>query len=160
RAAAERPATRARLKSCPAARRRYRGGMRLLFLLFAAGCIAGMGYFMRVKVTEATRVDNSGRCWGPCDQAPVRLPQESGHRFFERHKALEEELEIADCEVVNLDIDTKKQEATARVDYVWSLKRVGLVEKTSTDQTWRKIDGEWRLSSEVRVKGSPLTLFD
>jgi hypothetical protein len=134
--------------------------MRPLLLLFAAGCIAGMGYSTRDKVTEATREYNSGVRWGRYEQAAEHLPKDRRHRFFERHKALEDELEIADCEVVNLDIDTKKQEATARVDYVWSLKRVGLVEKTSTDQTWRKIDGEWRLSSEVRVKGSPLTLFD
>ena len=50
--------------------------------------------------------------------------------------------------------------ATATVEYAWTLKRVGLVEKTTTVQKWEERDREWLLVSETRKKGSPLTLFD
>ena len=59
-----------------------------------------------------------------------------------------------------IELDKKKQTATARVDYTWSLKTRGIVEKTTTKQKWEKKDSDWVLASEERVKGAPLVLFE
>ena len=56
--------------------------------------------------------------------------------------------------------DKKRDRATSRVEYTWSLKTVGLVEKTTTEQKWEEQNGEWVMVSETRIKGAPLTLFD
>jgi hypothetical protein len=128
-----------------------------------AGCIAGMGYTTRDRVTAAAREYNEGVRWGRLEQAAAHLERARRAGFVDRHKALEDELEIADYELVSLELDKsdkKLPRATARVEYTWSLKRRGLVEKTSTDQRWEERDGEWLLAAEVRVKGAPLSLFD
>jgi hypothetical protein len=133
-----------------------------LAAVLMSGCIAGAGYSTRDKLMEATHEYADGVRWGKLEQASLHVPPPKRRSFIERHQALEDELEIADCELVNLVIDPKKDRATARYDYVWTLKRRGLVEKTTTDQTWERGSrwDEWLLASEVRVKGAPLSLFE
>jgi hypothetical protein len=131
-----------------------------LAAVLMSGCIAGAGYSTRDKLMDATHEYADGVRWGKLEQASLHVPAPQRRSFIERHQALEDELEIADCELVNLVIDPKKDRATARYDYVWTLKRRGLVEKTTTDQTWERSSGDWLLASEVRVKGAPLSLFE
>jgi hypothetical protein len=139
--------------------------MRLVFAfsLMSTGCIVGAGYSTRDRVTEAAREYNDGVRWGRYEQAAKHVARDRRDAFVERHKALDEELEIADYELVSIDIDKsdrRQYKVTARVDYTWSLKRRGLVEKTTTQQLWQESDGEWVLAREERLKGSPLSLFD
>jgi hypothetical protein len=129
-------------------------------LALLSGCIAGAGYSLRDRITEAAREYNDGVRWGRLEQAVVHVPAERRERFVNRHAQLEDELEIADCEMVHLEVDAKHERATARVEYLWSLRRRGLVEKTATDQDWVRKDGQWVVDREVRVKGAPLVLFD
>jgi hypothetical protein len=137
--------------------------MRLVVLVVAlvtAGCVEGMGYSTKDRVTMAAREYNDGVRWGKYEQVARFVTSDRRKRFVERHKDLDDELEIADYELTGIDVDKKKDRATAHVDYTWTLKRTGLVERTSTDQHWEERDGEWVVSSEVRTKGSPLVLFD
>jgi hypothetical protein len=122
-----------------------------------------MGYSSRDRVTMATQEYNEGVKWGKLDQAGIHVQKDQRKRFFDRHKAVEDDLEIADYELTQLNIDKsdkKHDRATARVEYVWTLKTVGLVEKTATEQKWEEQNGEWVMVSETRIKGAPLNLFD
>jgi len=134
--------------------------MRVLPLLLLTGCIAGMGYSTIDQVTNAAREFNNDVRWGRYDQASIHVPKDERQRFVDRRTALEEELEIADYELVTIDVDKKKETASARVDYTWTLKTRGIVEKTTTRQSWERRDGQWVMATETRVKGSPLILFD
>jgi hypothetical protein len=131
----------------------------VLLPLLWTGCIAGAGYSLKDRVTEAAREYNEGVRWGRLEQAASHIAVDERERFWSRHKALEEELEIADSEMVQLNVDGKREEATARMEYQWSLKRRGLVEKTTTEQKWVRKGGEWVVASETRVSGAPLVLF-
>jgi hypothetical protein len=124
------------------------------------GCMAGMGYSTIDQVTNAAREYNNDVRWGRFDQAAKHVPSDTRQRFIDKHSNLEAELEIADFELTNIEVDKKKQTATARVDYTWSLKTRGIVEKTTTKQKWERRDTEWVVASEERVKGAPLVLFD
>ena len=65
--------------------------------------------------------------------------------------------------MVGLDIDKsdkKHDRATARMVYTWTLKTVGLLQKTNTEQKWEETNGDWIMVSETRTKGAPLTLFE
>jgi hypothetical protein len=131
--------------------------------VFCGGCIIGAGYSTRDRVTQAAREYNDDVRWGRYEQAKKHVPNDYRKQFVDRHKALDDDLEIADYEMVALEIDKsdkKKTKVTAQVEYTWSLKRRGLVEKTSTKQLWEEHDGEWVMAREERVKGAPLTLFD
>jgi hypothetical protein len=125
-----------------------------------AGCMAGMGYSTLDQVTNAAREYNNDVRWGRFEQASKHVPSDTRQRFVERHTSLEDDLEIADFELVGIEVDKKKQTASARVDYTWALKTRGIVEKTTTKQKWERRDTEWVVASEERVKGAPLVLFD
>jgi hypothetical protein len=134
--------------------------MRVWPFLLLSGCIAGMGYSTVDQVTNAAREYNNDVHWGRYDQAAAHIPKDQRERFVERRTSLDEELEIAEFELVNIEVDKQKQTAAARVDYTWCLKARGIVEKTTTKQAWERRDGQWVMASETRVKGSPLALFD
>lgn len=138
--------------------------MRLLSVLAVAfglsGCMAGMGYSTADQVLNAAREYNQDVRWGRYDQAADHVPKAERERFVERRSALEDNLEIADFELVNIVIDKKKETAVARVEYTWTLKDRGIVEKTTTKQSWQKEGQQWVVAKETRVKGSPLILFE
>jgi hypothetical protein len=144
---------------------RFAAELALLTVLAAlavlvTGCMLGDGYTARDKITNAAREYNDGVRWGRLEIAAEHIPADRRQRFVERHKALEDELEIADYEMTGIELDPQKTRATAHVEYTWTLKRVGLVEKTVTDQVWELTRGVWVVASETRVRGKPLALFD
>jgi hypothetical protein len=130
-----------------------------LALVVLPACMAGMGYSTVDQVTNAAREYNNDVRWGRYDKAAEHIPRDERDRFVERRTSLEEELEIAEFELQNIEIDKKKQTASARIDYTWTLKTRGIVEKTTTKQAWEKRDGQWIMAAETRVKGTPLVLF-
>jgi hypothetical protein len=130
----------------------------LVVLIPLAGCFAE-GYSMKDRVTEAARRYNEGVLWNKVDQAVGYLQKDDQKPFVERMAALEDELELSNAEMVQLTVDKKKDQATARMSYEWSLKRRGLVEKTTTEQLWVEKEGKWIMKREVRLRGSPLPLF-
>jgi hypothetical protein len=131
-----------------------------LALLSLTACIGALGYSTMDQISTAAREYNEDVRWGRYDKAAKHVPVDTRQRFIDKHANLEEDLEIADFEMSGIEVDKKKQTATARIDYTWSLKTRGIVEKTTTKQKWEKKDSEWILASEERVKGAPLVLFE
>jgi hypothetical protein len=138
--------------------------MRILLATLAlvplTACIGALGFSTLDQLATAAREYNEDVRWGRYDKAAKHVPLDTRQRFIDKHSNLDEDLEIADFEMSGLEVDKKKQTATARVDYTWSLKTRGIVEKTTTTQKWEKKDSEWIICSEERVKGSPLVFFD
>ena len=134
-----------------------------LFAMLWSGCISGMGYSTEDRVTAAAREYGPGVRWGRLEDAAIHLKVEQKKRFYEKHKEVEDELEINDWEMISLDVDKsdkKRTRATARCEYQWTLKHEGLLQKTSTEQKWEELGGRWILVSETRTKGKSLMLFD
>jgi hypothetical protein len=129
-------------------------------LIPLTACIGALGYSQMDLLTTAAREYNEDVRWGRYDVAAKHVPSDMRQRFIDRHTSLEDDLEIADFEMSSITLDKKKGSATARIDYTWSLKTSGIVEKTTTKQKWEKKDSEWVLASEERVKGHPLVLFE
>jgi hypothetical protein len=126
-------------------------------------CAAGLNVSTKERASLAIREYVEGIRWGRLPDAAQYLDEERKARLFDQGKLLEEELEIADAEVVAMQIDRqdpKRTKIIARVDYVWSLKRRGIVEKTTTRQVWTDHGISFQLLEETRIGGSPLTLFD
>jgi len=101
--------------------------------------------------------------WGRLDEASHKVPSDTRQRFYERRKGLEEELEMADSDVIAVELDKsdkKVNRATVKVDWAWTLKRVGIVEKTTTKQSWEERKEGWVMVREERLRGAPLAIFD
>ncbi len=131
-----------------------------LALVPLTACIGALGYSQMDQLTTAAREYNEDVRWGRYDVAAKHVPADMRQRFIDKHTNLEEDLEIADFEMSSITLDKKKETATARIDYTWSLKNQGIVQKTTTKQKWERKNSEWILASEERVKGKPLVLFE
>ena len=131
-----------------------------LGLIALTGCIGAMEYSTLDQVSIAAREYNQDVRWGRFDKAAKHVPVDTRQRFIDKHSNLEEELEIADFEMSGIEVDKGKKTATARVEYTWSLKSRGIVEKTTTKQKWERRDSEWVVAAEERIKGAPLVFFD
>ena len=131
-----------------------------LALIALTGCIGAMEYSTLDQVSIAAREYNQDVRWGRFDKAAKHVPVDIRQRFIDKHTNLEDELEIADFEMSGVEVDKGKKTATARVEYTWSLKSRGIVEKTTTKQKWERRDSEWVMAAEERVKGAPLVFFD
>ena len=131
----------------------------LLWAAFAqAGCM--MSYSLTERVTNAAREYNDDVRWARFEQAISHVPKDARDRFLERRTALSEELEIADAEVIGIDVDRKNDRASVRVQYSWTLRSRQLVERTVTRQEWEMEGQKWVVRKEVRVAGRPLVIFD
>lgn len=131
-----------------------------LVLLSLTACIGAMEYSTLDQVTIAAREYNQDVRWGRFDQAAKHVPVDTRDRFIAKHSNLEDDLDIDDFEMSGIEVAKSKKTAIARIEYTWSLKSRGIVEKTTTKQHWERRDGDWVLASEERVKGSPLVFFD
>ena len=126
--------------------------------LLAAGCFELPT--KKEALATAVRDYNEGVRWGKLDQAAKFLPIESRRRFVDRRAQLGEELEIADYEVERVDLGPNRETAEVRVQVTWVAKARGIVEKTMVAEKWERKQGDWYLTRELRVSGTPLTLFE
>ena len=118
-----------------------------------------MEYSTLDQVTIAAREYNQDVRWGRFDKAAKHVPIDTRQRFIDKHANLEEELEIADFEMSGIEVDKSKKTATARVDYTWSLKSRGIVEKTTTKQKWERRDSEWVVAGRGAHQGRAARLL-
>src|SRR5262245_29337966 len=124
--------------------------MRLLAVLAlcASGCVFAAAYSTKDRFLQVAREFNEDVRWGRIDEASQKMSGDMRQRFYDRHKILEDELEIADQEMVALEIDKsdkKLTRANVKVEWTWSLKRRGIVERTTTKQAWEERGSTWVL---------------
>jgi hypothetical protein len=114
----------------------------------------------REALANAVRDFNEGVRWNRLDQAAKFLPLESRRRFVDRHSQLKDELEIADYEVERVDLGPNRETADVRVSVSWVAKARGIVEKTVVGERWERKQGDWYMTRELRLSGTPLTYFE
>ena len=108
------------------------GGLSLLALL--SGCMS-LDYSPRERLITAQREFTDGVRWGRLAECVQKLIAEKRVGFVDRHKALEEDLEVADWDIVSIDLDEKDslvdgkkvKKARVRVQYQWMLRNQGIV---------------------------------
>src|SRR5438105_3308090 len=95
----------------------------LVAALACSGCfMMSNAYTTREQVLTAAREYNEGIRWGKFEQAANRVPKGKRKQFFDKHKGLEEELDISDYELTQVDVDKsdkKHIKVSTRVDYTW-----------------------------------------
>jgi len=123
------------------------------------GCLE-LNYSTKDKLVNMARQYGDDVRWNRVESAALTVGAERRKLFIEQHRALEDDLEFADFELLDLEVAPDKKKATSRADYVWTRKREGLVQKTTTEQKWESVDGNWVMVKETRLRGAPLVLFD
>ena len=130
-------------------------GLTAIATLLAA-CMGG--FAERDLLLDAVREYNDGVRWGRLDQATSHLPIAARQRLTERLATLGDELEFSEYDLGRIDVEGER--ARVRVDVSWLIKRRGLLERTTLEQSWQRKGSSWLLIQENRVAGAPLPLWD
>jgi len=100
---------------------------------------------------------NDGVRWHQYPKAAAHVHPKERNAFIAELSSMEEELRIADWELVHLEYQGRdSDEATAHVRYTWHLDSRGIVHTTNTVQSWRRFGKQWLVVGEERVRGEPM----
>ena len=124
-----------------------------------AGCVTP-AQRRRADLPRIARTYNNDLRWARYEVASTRMPKQEGQRFLKRASLLEDELEIADHEVVSVTFeDSSGEAAQVVVRFEWYLKREPVVRRTYILQSWKFDDGAWQVKDQRRSRGERLGLF-
>ena len=95
--------------------------------------------------------------WQKYPQAAVRVPPPERSAFLSERAELEDDLRIADFEIAEVGYLGRGQDrARVVVKWTWHLDSRGIVNKTTTEQAWRRHGKRWLLVEERHLRGEPM----
>ena len=107
------------------------------------------------KLRESVQAMNKATRWGQLGQATRMVDPAYQARFVETHRHWGTVIQVADSEVVQMEMTPDHENATAIVAYNWYLADAMTLQTTVVRQRWADMDGNYGLISEAIVQGDP-----
>lgn len=134
--------------------RLLRAALPLALLALAQGCI-----FNNVSTEETLRDAvvglNDEVRWDRMDLATQRVAPSYRTAFSLTHHDWHEGMQIADSEIVHVQVGEDKEDAKAFIKIRWYDQRTMLVAETTLEQKWKKVGRNFVLVSEEVRAGDP-----
>jgi hypothetical protein len=111
------------------------------------------------KLRESVLAMNKATRWAQLAQATRMVDPTYRARFAETHRHWGSRIQVADSEVVEMEMTPDAENAIAIVAYNWYLSDAMTLQTTVVRQRWADINGNYGLISEAIVQGDP-RLFD
>lgn len=119
--------------------------------LGALGCLTAT-QDRQSTLTRAARMFNDDWRWARWDSMVASMPADEGSLFRKRVDSLEDELEIADFEVLSINFGEDSTSATVVAEFQWFYKSDLRVHRTTVSQSWEH-NGGWQMTEVRRTKG-------
>lgn len=132
-----------------------RGG--LAAFAFTAACISP-GQQKQDLLLRSSREFNNDIRWARYDTAAGYFEPAEAARFMKRADLVEDELVIADHEMTSIKFDVPPVKAKTVAQFEWYTKREPVIRKTSVEQRWEIVGGDWRVTSQRRLRGDRFPL--
>jgi hypothetical protein len=126
--------------------------------IFAGGCFAASQHREELLIKQARMFNDDWR-WERWEAMTTVMPREDAVAFQRRVQAVEEQLVLANYEVIAIEFDADKQGATVSAWFEWYLKRDPIVRKTTVAQRWEQRDGQWQVVKIRRTRGDRFGLI-
>jgi hypothetical protein len=107
------------------------------------------------KIGDVVHNLNDQARWGRLDDAAALVQPDYREAFLERHRLWGSEIQLADSEVVNIQLTSKADQANAVVTYSWYGTRDMTLHETTLRQLWSTRSSTYALASELVVRGDP-----
>jgi hypothetical protein len=110
------------------------------------------------KITDSVQDLNEQARWGRIGDAALLV--EPGYRdeFLNAHQGWGSDIQLADTEIVHVQIAADAEHASAIVTYSWYAMDSMTLHETTIRQRWSAHSGGYALTSEAVVKGDPRLL--
>ena len=110
------------------------------------------------KVGDTVYNLNNQARWGRISDASLLVDADYREAFLDRHRLWGSEIQLADTEVLNIQIASDAKQASAFVSYSWYALTDMTLHETTLQQQWSARNSTFALSSEVVVRGDPALL--
>jgi hypothetical protein len=107
------------------------------------------------KIGDAVQNLNNQARWGRINDAVLLVHPEYRETFLNQHSRWGTDIQLADAEVVNIQIANDSKNASAFVSYSWYAMADMTLHETTLRQLWEAENSSYALSGETVVKGDP-----
>jgi hypothetical protein len=117
-----------------------------------SGCfLAGAG--SGKKIADAVHNLNDQTRWGRIDDAALMVDGTYRARFLDGHRRWGTDIQLADSEVLNVQLSSDSSQASAFVNYSWYEMNDMTLHETTLQQRWKARGSNFALADEVVVRG-------
>jgi hypothetical protein len=137
---------------------RLRGKQHVLPLVFAA---LGLSACFMANMSPAKKIGdtvhdlNDQARWGRLTDAALLVDPSYRQQFIKDHQRWGDDIQLADSEVMQVQIATNAEHASALVNYSWYAMDTMTLRTTTVRQRWSAVSGGYALMSEAVVRGDP-----
>jgi len=111
------------------------------------------------KLSDSVHSLNEAARWGNLGRAAQLVGPMYRTQFIQTHRHWGSDIELADSDVVQVEMSLDRESAIALVTYQWYLKSAMTLHQTVLRQHWSRFDGSYGLIEEVVVQGDARLLF-
>ena len=105
---------------------------------------------------EAVRKYHDGLRWQRYVASAAYISPLERDAFLDEREALHEQLRINHYEITRMRFTQNGKEGHVHVKYTWYMDNVGVINKTTSLQSWDRQGNSWRLREEHRVRGESM----
>jgi hypothetical protein len=110
------------------------------------------------KVGDAVQNLNNQARWGRINDAALLVQPDYRTTFLDQHQRWGTDIQLADTEVVNIQLTSDAKSASAFVSYSWYAMADMTLHETTLRQLWKATNNHFALASESVVRGDPRLL--
>ena len=110
------------------------------------------------KIGDAVENLNRHTRWGRIQDAALLVQPDYRETFLTQHSRWGTDIQLADSEIMNIQIASDEKNASAFVSYSWYAMDDMTLYETTLRQLWERYNNNYVLSSESVVKGNPKLL--
>lgn len=105
------------------------------------------------KIGDSVHNLNEQTRWGRITDASQLVEPSYREKFVDQHQSWGNEIQLADSEIVNVQIAPGNEHANALITYSWYAMDSMTLHETTVKQKWSSLGGNFALVSETVVKG-------
>lgn len=110
------------------------------------------------KIGDTVENFNKQTRWGRINDAALLVQPDYRETFLLQHSRWGTDIQLADSEVVNIQIGSDAKNASAFIQYSWYAMNDMTLHETTLRQLWEEQSSGYVLSGETVVKGNPKLL--
>ena len=107
------------------------------------------------KIGDAVENLNKQARWGRMNDAALMVLPEYRNTFLNQHRLWGTDIQLADSEIVNIQLASDAKNASAFVSYSWYAMTDMTLHETTLRQHWEAKNSSFALSAETVVRGDP-----
>jgi hypothetical protein len=128
-----------------------------LLSLLLAGCFLANADPVK-KIGDSVRSLNEQARWGRLGDAAQLVEPKYRNAYLSAHQDWGGSIELADTEILHVQLAPGNEQADALVTYSWFDKSTMTLRETTVKQRWLSHAGSYALSEEAVVRGDPKLL--